>query len=327
MPGFGGAFRNGATFNRQALLFMNSGVDAAPTILGDTTGGIAVYGKNAASGKLRDCRYELVNTPTGTDTNSEALFVFSSIPNGASIAETCRLGCPQLEVGIGFNSRASYPMLSTNAFIVRDAEALTMTGTNFTSWYNSTEGSFIQDALLIDQGDFAVTALEYTVSDGTLANVLSPGITLSSLLWTGTKTTATVDQGAIDYRGMLGSFYTATKVGCSYKLNQAGSSINAAPGNDDITYNVLTASKFTFLSNGVSSYSSGVIYGLKYWNTGKPSFALGNDASLSIPLGMLNVTQDGTAKVAYNGTPAVWYAGLPLDINGNLCIATPVARR
>ena len=77
----------------------------------------------------------------------------------------------QLEVGAFATS--FIPTAATA--ITRNADVATMTGTNFTSWYNASEGSFLVQAQQI--APFSATAVFTTieVSDGTTSNFLQIG--------------------------------------------------------------------------------------------------------------------------------------------------------
>jgi len=57
--------------------------------------------------------------------------------NGAAIDITLRIGLPQLEQG----AFATSVIPTTTTALTRNADAASMTGTNFSSWYNASEGT------------------------------------------------------------------------------------------------------------------------------------------------------------------------------------------
>jgi hypothetical protein len=86
---------------------------------------------------------------------------FSSL---STIDITLRIGLPQLELG----AFATSPILTSGAAATRLADVASMTGTNFSSWYNQTEGTFVAKWRL---GSDLTSASVWQTSDGTTGNV------------------------------------------------------------------------------------------------------------------------------------------------------------
>jgi hypothetical protein len=78
-------------------------------------------------------------TQTRTNTNASTAFEWARVRvNFAAAADiTLRIGLPQLEQG----AFATSVIPTTTTALTRNADAASMTGTNFSSWYNAAEGT------------------------------------------------------------------------------------------------------------------------------------------------------------------------------------------
>ena len=120
----------------------------------------------------------------------------------------------QLEAG---SFPTSY-IKTTSAQVTRAADAASMTGTNFSSWFNNAEGSFYA----------SLNAKALTASSGVQANDDSTNNRLRLAL------TSTSDQGTVTVNGTAQATLdggtpaadTATKVAMGYKLNDFGLALN-----------------------------------------------------------------------------------------------------
>ena len=65
-----------------------------------------------------------------------------SVAGNTAIDFTIRIGLPQLEQG----AFATSPILTSTATVTRAADVASITGSNFSSWYNQTEGTVFADA-------------------------------------------------------------------------------------------------------------------------------------------------------------------------------------
>jgi hypothetical protein len=123
----------------------------------------------------------LNSTPTRysvalTTNNASTAFIVPSFSiffaNGAAIDITLRIGLPQLEQG--FSATSVIP--TTNVAVTRNADTATMTGTNFSSWFNPAEGVLIvENTRFTGNGDFSAT-----VYGATTAQYMAAGYTNSS---------------------------------------------------------------------------------------------------------------------------------------------------
>ena len=106
--------------------------------------------------------------------------------------------------------------------VTRAADAASMTGTNFSSWYNSGEGTFYAEANIITPISAAVTA--FTVSNGTTSNrnfLLLQNSSLGPYLYGGVNGTA--------YNYDIGTTATGlNKLSFAYSTSGSSASINSA---------------------------------------------------------------------------------------------------
>ena len=88
-----------------------------------------------------------------------------SVINGVSIDFTIRIGLPQLELG----AFATSVIPTTAAAATRNADVAVMTGTNFSSWYNQTEGTFVTQ---VDTYASGLNSGVLELDDNTASNAL-----------------------------------------------------------------------------------------------------------------------------------------------------------
>jgi hypothetical protein len=118
--------------------------------------------------------------------------------------------------------------------VTRNADLATMTGTNFSDWFNASEGTFVANAVFgtTTPSNFS-TILE--VDDGTANNRMyirypsSPGIE------------AAIISGGSAQAALTRTFAQNTKAALGYKLNNFGLSVNASAVAKDTVGSVLAA--------------------------------------------------------------------------------------
>jgi len=123
----------------------------------------------------------------------------------------------QLEAGA---FATSYIPTTTTA-LTRNADVASMTGTNFSSWYNQTQGTLLSDVMLTQVG----TTFAYTVSDNTVNNQIYHRELVSGgdcAVVTSNFTQAYLTKA---YTPAVGSIYQAA---IGYAANNIGFTVNAA---------------------------------------------------------------------------------------------------
>lgn len=113
---------------------------------------------------------------------------------------------------------------TTTASLTRNADVATMTGTNFSSWYNQSEGTFETQFTSIG---FTTNGMLFSSTPGNLTATIQA-------YWTA-STTITTDGGASASMTISGAQNTASNFVYAYKLNNYAMSINAATPSTDLS--------------------------------------------------------------------------------------------
>jgi hypothetical protein len=139
-------------------------------------------------------------------------------PLSAAIDITLRIGLPQLELG----AFATSVIPTTTAAVTRTADVASMTGTNFSDWYNASEGTAYVEAAALAT---AYNASTLTFSDGTNNNrIVIRGMTTGSQ-----SASIGVANTATQWSSVFGSqTAAATKWALGYSVNDIASTRNAA---------------------------------------------------------------------------------------------------
>ena len=107
-----------------------------------------LFGNNTTQVTLTSTltRYTLTATTPATTAYVRPLFYFNGAnASGDAVDFTLRIGLPQLELG----AFATSVIPTTTTALTRNADVATMTGTNFSSFYNQSEGVFFAQASVI----------------------------------------------------------------------------------------------------------------------------------------------------------------------------------
>ena len=149
-----------------------------------------------------------------------------------------------------------------------------MTGTNFSSWYNQSEGTFVVGADFIGQGaanvsPFAISANLTGYSDWMAVSRQFSGRLMSYQLYAASVTQANFTNGsAITDNSVV-------KMAMAYATNNVGGSTNGATAGTDSSATIPTMSlMFIGREQNTSDYFSGHIRSIAYYNTRLPNATL-----------------------------------------------------
>jgi hypothetical protein len=141
-----------------------------------------------------------------------------NIADATAIDITLRIGLPQLELG----AFATSVIPTTTTALTRNADVASMTGTNFSSWYNASEGTLYVEAQLQGVGGLAPAAL-VSIDDVTTNN----RIILRRSLVAGTANFRFVSSaGSIDANLLSGSNTGLNKMIAAFKAGDQQSANN-----------------------------------------------------------------------------------------------------
>lgn len=168
----------------------------------------------------------------------------------------------QLEVG-GF---ATSYIPTAASQVTRAPDNASMTGTNFSSWYNATEGSFVTDSLVayVDAGKFPAV---FQVTDGTLGNRIDQGYTPTPNP-TNLAISLFVNTGGVN---QAAAYPTVTrgaplKLGDAYKVNSFAGVANGGTVGTDSSGTVPVCTQATIGTVATSGvYLNGTIRQIVYY--------------------------------------------------------------
>jgi hypothetical protein len=202
-------------------------------------------------------------TNTFTAANASTAFVIATLvanfTNNLPVDFTLRIGLPQLEQG----AFATSVIPTTTTALTRNADAASMTGTNFSDWYNAAEGTFVVNFAIPNATD---SRSQLTAGDGT-ANERIIITNNSSLSGTAFRV---VDGGSDQCdisRSQSFANNATVKVAGAYKVNDFAISQNGGSVGTDTSGTLPTVTTLFIGTNGVVQYSNSYIQRIAYYPT------------------------------------------------------------
>jgi hypothetical protein len=220
----------GSTANIEQINIRTDYYNSTPTFISSTVGAALTVTTTALNTQRQS---NSVTTPASTAFIQPMLRVRSNASGAIDI--TLRIGLPQLELG----AFATSVIPTTTTALTRSADLASMTGTNFSSWYNAAEGTFVVASTQAVTGTAgALCALE--AGDGTNNNVIQLGTQFGTTNFQGLVNTSGVAQAVF-----LSSASTAlTNRALAYKVNDFAQSINGGAVSTDTSGTVPTVTSF-----------------------------------------------------------------------------------
>lgn len=199
--------------------------------------------------------------------NASTAFILPSIslsyPLGAVIDATFRVGLPQAEQGT-FDSS---PIQTSTIALTRAADVASITGANFSSWYNASEGTIYTESSTMATS--AAGVLTYSISDGTFNQSIYGNFSSGN-----TYRGANVIDGGIGQASSIATFtgITAannTKDAFAYKANDFAESCNGVATRTDNSGTVPSVNRLYIGSSwsGSSNFLNGHIRSFSYYPT------------------------------------------------------------
>jgi hypothetical protein len=146
--------------------------------------------------------------------------------------------------------------------VTRTADTATMTGTNFSSWYNASEGAFLVVADRIYTGNFVAFINAFSANDNTTANeiaVLSSSGT--------TQIQMGMNAGGIAQLTFTFGLFDAdpSKMIAAYKQNNTQFGMNGLSKTTDTSCNIPTVTQLAIGRRTTGNYWAGHIQKLSYY--------------------------------------------------------------
>jgi hypothetical protein len=153
-------------------------------------------------------------TVTGTGAYpTRTTLTFTPSAGTLTLTVTGTVQFAQLEAGA---FATSYIPTEASA-LTRNADVATMTGTNFSDWFNASEGSFVAAATVLAVTGAAAFPQMMSVSDGTNNNIMYVGIRLQD--GRGWVSVRNSNSTTVNFDPLTGSAVANPKIGFGYKLN------------------------------------------------------------------------------------------------------------
>jgi hypothetical protein len=219
-------------------------------------------------------RVILTATATGTGASQPLSVIFSNNTNTASAPSYLGQTTSDIFVwGAQFEAGAfatSY-IPTTTASVQRNADVCSISGANFTSFWNQSEGTLVLEMIKSYTVPVTIAQINYlTASDGTLNNYIQ--FTQRSAAATGEVFRCEFggSSQAVFAGGPLNAINTPFRIGGAYKLNDFASAINGSDCSTDTTGTIPTLNKLDF----VTVTSANHIRSLQYYNVRKTNTEL-----------------------------------------------------
>jgi hypothetical protein len=241
-----------------ALLNASSATIFVRFIVDLTTGAVTVV-NGASSIAVSDAGngwWRISATCTAIDAQVRALIYAGDYRQ--TIAGGLYIWGAQLEAG----AFATSYIPTTTAAATRAADVAVMTGANFSSWYNQSEGTLFADY----QVTAGVNQRAFTVSDGTLSNVMNILVTNSSGNGSSFAVTTAGSLVASVPANLVTQSATAYKVAGAYKADDVNGARNGTVGTTDVSAAIPAVDRAAIGASGAASqFLNGHIRRIAYW--------------------------------------------------------------
>lgn len=183
-------------------------------------------------------------------------YSFTPSAGALTLTVTGTVQFAQLELG----TFATSYIPTTSTSLTRNADVVSMTGANFSDWYNATEGTFVAGLLIpvIAGGNYFFSA-----TDGTINNEIAPRATGAAAVISSVNTGG-APQAGITAGTMVAN--TATTVSFAYKVNSFASALNGAVAQTDTSGTVPTVDRLIIgARTSTINYINGYVRSLRYY--------------------------------------------------------------
>jgi hypothetical protein len=207
--------------------------------------------------------YRCAISATATTTGSAALVIYGATTSTATRAPSYTgngtsglyIWGAQLEAG----AFATSYIPTTSAQVTRAADVATMTGANFSNWWNATEGTLFAQFSSAPSGGSAQRRILYA-SDGTANNRVDLRVSTDGVSPGMNVVVGGASQAAIT------PVVSATKFAGAYKVNDFSAAANGVLGTPDTSGTVPTVSQMNIGGGLGSEYLNGPLRRIAYYN-------------------------------------------------------------
>ncbi len=186
--------------------------------------------------------------------------IIINVSAAAAIDLTLRIGLPQLERG----AFATSVIPTTTAAATRSADVASITGSNFSSWYNQTEGTVFTNCSINYTVPGSLFPLVSSLNDGTSNNRIENGFLTASLAGYEISASGSAQVGMYPNA----SSALTRRLATTYQLNNFAASVNGGSVSTDTSGIVPTVNQLRIGDpvTGVTQALNGPIRRLTYFN-------------------------------------------------------------
>ncbi len=193
------------------------------------------------------------STQTGTGAYpSRKTFTFTPTAGALTLTVSGTVQYAQLEVGAFATS-----FIPTTTPVTRNADVATMTGTNFSSWYNASEGAFFGQALLGVAAQLPAIATARAATSDAISFGFFGASQLTTQIWVGGANQLNIGSSGIDN--------AVNRVCFTYKLNNSATATNGASLQTDTSCLIPTVNALYIGQNRVTTTSCIHIQKISYY--------------------------------------------------------------
>ena len=186
------------------------------------------------------------------------------VPNGTS---GVYIWGAQIEAG----AFATSYIPTVAATVTRAADSASMTGTNFSSWFNASEGTFVVESTEVEG---AGSSKSFAARKGATTSLIRAGRNFGTGQGSGDVFNAGSAQAQIVTANAWNSA-AFNKIAFAYKLNDVGVSLNGGAAATDMIATIPTdCDELSIGTNGVGPIINGHIKSLTFFNTRKTNAEL-----------------------------------------------------
>lgn len=215
-----------------------------------------IVGATASISLATNGYYRCSISYTSTNNNTHSFGVA-----GINSNDECYAWGAQREVG----AFATSYIPTTSAALTRNADVATMTGTNFSSWYNASEGTLLSWFTTEPGTTGNLQRCGLAFSDGTTSNRIVPVINTSTAML------CLVTAGGVSQAGLAPTttniFSGQNKVALAYKQDNFGACINAGTVQTDVSGTVptVTQAQIARVENAAGNFLNGWVQKCFYY--------------------------------------------------------------
>ncbi len=207
------------------------------------------------SNGLATQRYTISRTLTDATVAQLGCEVRLSIPISTAVNFTLRIGLPQLEQG----AFATSVIPTTTAAATRNADAASMTGTNFSSWYSSTQGALYGEYSAVTSGIRTICAINDSTANESI-RLRTDGTNPLFTITDGGSDQANIDAGTV----ASNTFYKFTG---AFAVNDFAASISGGAVVTDTSGTLPTVTQLLIGNSSSSNYLNGTIRKIAFYPT------------------------------------------------------------